>query len=99
MRDSYALQLFSYANCLKCLESDYMKEVIYLMSWTIQEEVVRNQALSHDDWLRKAILSFKLLLHYFDLSCLSRQDGISHRYTAGQTEVVLLHRMPHGHEF
>jgi hypothetical protein len=31
MRDLYALQLFSYANSLKCLESDYMNEVMYLI--------------------------------------------------------------------
>jgi hypothetical protein len=88
MRDSYALQLFSYANCLKCLESDYMNEVMYLIPWAIQEEVVRNPALSRDERLMKAILSFKLLLHYFDLSCLPGQDGISQRDAAGQTEVV-----------
>jgi hypothetical protein len=44
--------------------------------------------LSRDERLMKAILSFKLLLHYFDLSCLPRQDGISQQYTAGQTEAV-----------
>jgi hypothetical protein len=88
MRDSYALQLLSYANYLKCLESDYMNEVMYLIRWAIQEEVVRNPAMSHDDRLMKAILSFKLLLHYFNLSRLPRQDGISQRYTAGQMEAV-----------
>jgi hypothetical protein len=36
----------------------------------------------------KAIFSFKLLLHYFDLSRLLRQYVISQRYTAGQTEAV-----------
>jgi hypothetical protein len=60
---------------------------------------VRNPALSRDERLMKAILSFKLLLHYFDLSCLPRQDGSSQRYTVGQTEAVTLHRMPHDHEF
>jgi hypothetical protein len=29
MRDSYALQLLSDPNCLKCLESDYMNEVMH----------------------------------------------------------------------
>jgi hypothetical protein len=65
-----------------------MNKVMYLIPWAIQEEVVRNPALSLDERLMKAILNFKLLLHYFVLSCLPRQDGISQRYTAGQTEAV-----------
>jgi hypothetical protein len=36
----------------------------------------------------KTILSFKLLLHYFNLSCLPPQDGISQWYTASRTEAV-----------
>jgi hypothetical protein len=58
------------------------------MPWAIQEEAVRNPALSRDERLMKVILSFKFLLHYFDSLCLPRQDGISQRYTASQTEVV-----------
>jgi hypothetical protein len=65
-----------------------MNEVMYFIPWAIQEEVVRNSALSRDERLMKAILNFKLLLYDFDLSCLPHQDGISQRYTASQTEVV-----------
>jgi hypothetical protein len=67
---------------------DYFFTILYLIPWAVQEEVVRNPDLSRDDRVMKTILSFKLLLHYFDLSCLPRQDGISQRYIAGQTEAV-----------
>jgi hypothetical protein len=88
MRELYALQLFSDANCLKYLESNYMNEVMCFISCAIEEQVVRNRALSCDERLIKTMPNFKLLLHSFDLSCLPRQGGISQRYTAGQPEAV-----------
>jgi hypothetical protein len=40
MRDSYVLQLFSLANCLKLIETNELIALIYLLPWTLQEEVI-----------------------------------------------------------
>jgi hypothetical protein len=42
MRDSCPLQLFLSANCVPCIENGYWNELMYLLPWTLQEEVVRN---------------------------------------------------------
>jgi hypothetical protein len=48
MRDSYALQLFSLKNCLKCLEQEQTNELMYLLPWALQEEVLRNPSLRRE---------------------------------------------------
>jgi hypothetical protein len=87
-RDSYAIQLFSYRNCAKCLGQEYWNEFMYLLPWTLQEEVVRNPHLTREDRLLKALLSLKLLLHYFDLCSLPPSEGVSQRYIPGKTQAV-----------
>jgi hypothetical protein len=88
MRDSSAIQLFSYRNYAKCLGQEYWNEFMYLLPWTLQEEVVRNPHLTREDWLLKALLSLKLVLHYFDLSSLPPSEGVSQRYIPGKTQAV-----------
>jgi hypothetical protein len=87
MRDSYPLQLFCWANCVKCIGQRMMHELMYLLPWTLQE-VVRSPKLTREEHLRKAILSFKLLLHYFDLSHLPCGPGVSKRFVSGRTVAV-----------
>jgi hypothetical protein len=91
MRDSYPLQLFCWANCVKCIEKRMMHEFMYLLPWTLQEEVLRSPKLTREERLRKAILRFKLLLHYFDLSHLRCGPGVqrvSKRFVSGRTVAV-----------
>jgi hypothetical protein len=84
MRDSYALQLFAYVNCLKFIQKDELNGIMYLLPWTLQEEIVRSANMSREDRLMKAVLSFKLFIHYFHLTCLPKvsgfhRDSIAHR--------------------
>jgi hypothetical protein len=68
MRDSYALQLFWWSNCLECFERAMLHEFMYLIPWTLQEEVMRSPRRERQECLLKALLAFQLLLHYFELS-------------------------------
>jgi hypothetical protein len=88
MRDSYPLQLFSFANCAECAEQGDDLALLYLLPWALQEEVIRNPALTRPERLDKALLSFNLLLHYFDLSFLPRSEGITQRFQRKQTVAV-----------
>jgi hypothetical protein len=56
MRDSYALQLFSIANCLKCLETGHENGFMFMLRWALQEEVIRAPELSREERLIKAVL-------------------------------------------
>jgi hypothetical protein len=38
---------------------------MYLLPRTLQEEIVRSANMSREDRLMKAVLSFKLFIHYF----------------------------------
>jgi hypothetical protein len=88
MRDSYALKLFCLSNCVKCLAADQINEFMFLLPWALQEEVVRSPNLSREDRLMKAVLAFKLLLHYFDLSSLPHAEGVTQRFLAEETIAV-----------
>jgi hypothetical protein len=88
MRDSSALQLFSVRNCLICGDNNRFTELLYLLPWSPHEEVMKNRGLSPEGRLQKAILSFKLLLHYFVLSATTRADGVSPRFDSRVTQGV-----------
>jgi hypothetical protein len=88
MRDSYALQLFALTNCCNCLEKDSDLGLMYLLPWALQEEVIRSPTLSRAERLEKALLSFHLLLHSFDLSFLPRSEGVNQRFRQGRTAAV-----------
>jgi hypothetical protein len=88
MRDSYALQLFSLENCLKCLQEGQVNELMYLLPWVLQEEVLRNPALSRAQRLEKATLSFGILTQYFNLSRLPHDSGVSQRFDSKTTRAV-----------
>jgi hypothetical protein len=64
MRDSYALQLFSWLNCVKCVQNGNTAATMCLLPWTLQEEVIRSPALTRENRLKKAILNFDLLTHF-----------------------------------
>jgi hypothetical protein len=80
MRDSYALQLFSLANCSVCMEKGNDLALMDLLPWALQEGVIRSPDLSRYERLEKALLAFYLLLHDFDLSFLPRSDGVTQRF-------------------
>jgi hypothetical protein len=88
MRDSYALQLFSLKNCLKCLEQGQTNELMYLLPWALQEEVLRHPSLRREQRLEKAVLSFQLLLHYFRLSLLPHDAHVTKRFYTDKTRVL-----------
>jgi hypothetical protein len=89
MRDSYALKLFSLENCLECLEGqDKEKELMYLLPWALQEEVIRSPTLSRQERLDKAILSFRLLFHDSLLSFFPSASGVSQRFQRATTTAV-----------
>jgi hypothetical protein len=88
MRDSYALQLFTLSNCLKCLQNQNMMAFMYLLPWSLQEEVIRSPLLSRQERLNKAVISFKLLLHYYHLCSLPHAEGISQRFSSKTTKAV-----------
>jgi hypothetical protein len=89
MRDSYALKLFSLKNCLDCLNTeDKEKELMYLLPWALQEEVIRSPTLSRQERLDKATLSFKLLFHYYLLSFYPSAPGVSQRFHSATTTAV-----------
>jgi hypothetical protein len=89
MRDSYALKLFSLENCLECLNADDKeKELMYLLPWALQEEVIRSPTLSRQERLDKATLSFRLLFHYYLLSFFPSAPGVSQRFQQETTTAV-----------
>jgi hypothetical protein len=89
MRDSYALKLFSLENCLKCMDADDKeKELMYLLPWALQEEVIRSPTLSRQERLDKATLSFRLLFHYYLLSFFPHAPGVSQRFSSETTTAV-----------
>jgi hypothetical protein len=89
MRDSYALKLFSLENCLKCLNADDQEnELMYLLPWALQEEVIRSPTLSRQERLDKATLSFKLLIHDYLLSFFPSAPGVSQRFNSETTVAV-----------
>jgi hypothetical protein len=80
MRDSYPLQLFSLESCLKCLQEDRPNELMYLLPWALQEEVIRSPTLTRQERLDKAVLSFEILIHYFHLSFLPYCMSVTKRF-------------------
>jgi hypothetical protein len=88
MRDAYALQCFTVKNCLKCLEKERLTEFLYLLPFTLQQEVVRNPTMSRYNRLAKAILSFKLLVHFFYLSWGDHHPSVTQRFTSKRTEAL-----------
>jgi hypothetical protein len=88
MRDSYPLKLFTFTNCFKCLDSQDIVAMMYLLPWTLQEEVIRSPLLSRQERLEKAILSFKLLLHYYHSSHFPHEEGVSQRFRSGNTKAI-----------
>jgi hypothetical protein len=62
-----------------------MNEPMYFLLWALQ-----SARLWRDERLAKAVLSFKLLLHYFHLSFLPYSEGVSRRFQAEITQVVTL---------
>jgi hypothetical protein len=88
MRDSYPLQLFSLVNCLACMDNGNDLALLYLLPWALQEEVTRSPDLFRPTRLEKAVLSFLLLLRYFDLSSLPRSEGITQRFDSRRTVAV-----------
>jgi hypothetical protein len=84
MRDSYALQLFSLLNCAELIEANELSAMLYLLPWALQEEVIRSPMLNREDRLTKAILSFKILRHLFDLSLLPCAPRIGKRFRQGE---------------
>jgi hypothetical protein len=65
-----------------------LHEFMYLMPWTLQEEVLRSPRLGREERLVKAVLAFKLLLHDFELSQMICGTGVSRRYISGKTVAV-----------
>jgi hypothetical protein len=61
---------------------------MFMLPWALQEEVIRAPELSRKERLMKAVLSFKLLLHYFDLSSLPRAKGVTQRFDQDETIAV-----------
>jgi hypothetical protein len=61
---------------------------MYLLPWTLQEEIVRSANMSREDRLMEAMLSFKLFIHYFHLARLRKSFGISQRFNRTQTAAV-----------
>jgi hypothetical protein len=88
MRDSYPLRLFSLQNCVTCMEKGNDIALMYLLPWALIEMVVRNPDLNRLERLEKALVSFDLLMHYFDLSFLPRSDGITQRFNKSRTAAV-----------
>jgi hypothetical protein len=88
MRDSYVLQMFSLDNVSTCMEKDNDIAPFYFLLWTIQEEVIRSRVMSRKQRLEKAVLSFYLLLHYFDLSSLPRSEAVTQRFNKRQIFAV-----------
>jgi hypothetical protein len=84
MRDSYALKLFSLAGCSNCADAERILDLMYLIPWALQEEVVRSPTLSQEQRLMKAMMSFRLLFHYYELSSLPPAPGVAKRYAAGK---------------
>jgi hypothetical protein len=80
MRDAYALKLFSLTNCAKCIDNKHMMELMYLLPWALQEEVIRSPNLPRQDRLEKAILSFKLLHHFYRLSTFEPAEHVGQRW-------------------
>jgi hypothetical protein len=87
-RDSYALQLFSLANCAKLIDANEPIALLYLLPWALQEEVIRSSSLDRAERLSKAILSFKILRHLFDLSVLPCAPGIAKRFRRSATNAT-----------
>jgi hypothetical protein len=88
MRDFHALQLFSLENYLKCLQEDRTNELVYLLPFALQEEVLRNAGLTGEQRLEKAILSFKQLRHYFHLSSFPRDQGVTKQFLQNRMQVL-----------
>jgi hypothetical protein len=80
MRDAYALELFSLTNCVKCIDNKHMTELMYLPPWALQEEVIRSPELPRQDRLEKAILSFKVLHHFYRLSTFEPAEHVGQRF-------------------
>jgi hypothetical protein len=61
---------------------------MYLLSWALQEEVLRNPGLSRNARLEKAILGFELLMHSFNLWCLPHDCDVSQRFYSKTTQAL-----------
>jgi hypothetical protein len=62
--------------------------MLYLLHWALQEEVILSPTLGRSERLEEAVLSFYLLLHYFDLSFLLRSERVTQRFNKGRTTAV-----------
>jgi hypothetical protein len=85
MRDSYALKLFSLSCCCQCADAEKLDDLMYLLPWTLQEEVIRSPTLSRGERLMKAIASFELLFHYYELSKRERARNVGPTHRKGVT--------------
>jgi hypothetical protein len=60
----------------------------YLLLWALQEELIRSPGLPREERLKKTILSFGLLFHYFDMSFLPQSKGITQQFDNCRTVAV-----------
>jgi hypothetical protein len=67
-----------------------LHEFMYLIPWTLQEEVMRNQRLESQERLLTALLAFKFLLRHFELSHMVCGSGVSRRFISRVTVAVTL---------
>jgi hypothetical protein len=88
MPDCYALKLFCSSNFLKCFERGMLHELMDLIPWTLQEEVMTSPRLERQERLLKVLLTLKLLLHCFELSHLVCGLGVWRRFISGVTVAV-----------
>jgi hypothetical protein len=65
-----------------------LHEFMYLIPWTLQEEVMRSPRLERQERLLKALLAFQLLLHSFELPHMVCPSGVSGRFISGVTVAV-----------
>jgi hypothetical protein len=65
-----------------------MNEFMFMLPWALQGEVISAPNLSRSERLMKAVLSFKLLMHYFDMSSLPRAEGVTQRFNSEDTIAV-----------
>jgi hypothetical protein len=88
VRDSYAFQLFSLRNCFICADNNRFTELLRLLPWSLQEEVMKNPSLSTEGQLEKAILSVKSLPHSANLSTATCTNGVSAGFHSHMTQSV-----------
>jgi hypothetical protein len=65
-----------------------LHEFMYLIPWTLQEEVMRIPRPERYERLPRALFAFQLLLHDVDLSDMAYGSGVSRRSISGVTVAV-----------